>query len=174
MLFRRGLASPEMFRNVRRKAGGFPHIKRRSRRLQRIYDLPKLIFAKSLERLSTDITLRTEAEHALRIGFVIRGFDHADEIIATHRKISLFDFHSCLLEGLPAGVEPRRTTFDSRNPLFRPVQQCNVSWHSFFLSLVSEARPSGRATLGHLPSLTVGLLTRSDLNNHILPKQQPH
>src|SRR5205823_12408543 len=100
---------------------------------QRIYDLPKLVFAEGLQCLRADIALCTEAEHTLSVSFVIGRVDHADQIIATHRRIGFFDFHSCLLEGLPAGIKPPRTTLDCRNTFFRPLQQCNVSWHGVLL-----------------------------------------
>src|SRR5438552_13898295 len=97
--------------------------------LQRADNLSIVGFAEGLQGLSADVSLRSQAENCLRICFIIRRLDYADQVVATHRQVGVLDFNSGLLEGFAASVEPARTVLNTRNSLACPVQQCNVSWH---------------------------------------------
>src|SRR5260370_4929865 len=97
--------------------------------LQRADNLSIFAFAESLQRFGADVSLRRQADNCLRIAFIIRRIDYANEVVPAHRQVCILDFDSALLEGFASGVEPARTIFDARNSLLRPVEQCNVSWH---------------------------------------------
>src|SRR5437588_10442009 len=103
--------------------------------LQRADDLSIVGFAEGLQGLSADVSLRSQAENCLRIRFIIRRLDYADQVVAAHRQVGVLDFNSGLLEGFAASVEPARTVLNTRNSLACPVQQCNVSWHVVLLQI---------------------------------------
>src|SRR5437868_2438399 len=127
-----------------RKAGGFPHIRQRSRKSrtrlnvgeipalpsQRAGDPPVLIFSEGFECFSTDVSLTCQTEDRLRISLVVRSLDNADQIVSTHGHVDILDFSSCLLERLAPGVEPLWAAADFRRSLLCPVKQRNVGWHT--------------------------------------------
>src|SRR5438552_18339554 len=97
--------------------------------LQRADDLSIVGFAEGLQGLSADVSLRSQAENCLRICFIIRRLDYADQVVAAHRQVSVLNFNAGLLKGFAASVQPARTVFNTCDSLACPVQQCNVSWH---------------------------------------------
>src|SRR5207245_898910 len=89
-----------------------------------------------------------KTENSLRVSFIIGRFDHADQIVATHRKVNIFHLESSLLERFAAGIESLGARSDFRDSLLRPLQQRNVSWHggSPFPFLFGVRRQSKAAT----------------------------
>src|SRR5437588_8221765 len=74
-------------------------------------------FAEGLQGLSADVSLRSQAENCLRICFIVRRLDYADQVVAAHRQVRVLDFNSGLLEGFAASFEPARTGRNTRNSL---------------------------------------------------------